>query len=117
MSEFSSQELFEFLARQWEKATLERRFDDAVQQSVSAFLLFRSLRDPSLAMAALAWLSRSITDLFADTKSQELKLSTSSLSCSFCGKAPPQVQVVAGASAAICDACVALIGQQFQPRN
>jgi hypothetical protein len=112
MSEIPGADIFSAIDPRISEAMNEGRFHDALVLAFAAYLAFRQENDPKqlFVQAALVWIEVAVMEL---QKASGAKPATAAEEpqCSFCGQKPPNVRLVAGASAFICDSCVTTAGE------
>jgi hypothetical protein len=96
MSEFDEQALSEALGALWMRAINEKHFQDAMLIGVLMYLVFRDGADLESREGALGLIQSAVDALLHDGKERRR---------SFSLKRPPEVRLVGGANALICNEC------------
>jgi hypothetical protein len=107
----------EALALAWGHLITKKHFDSALFTGIVGYLVALENKDPDLKAGAMSWIETAIRE--RQDAEGDRKRERPVLECSFCGQREPEVRLVAGAKAFICDGCVKMCTEIFatEPRS
>lgn len=105
------QTLFSLL---WGHLMMQKRFHHAAMTSFLAHVVGRETGDPELERGALSQVYKAIDELRETSRASSTSSKPPEALCSFCGRGEPEVRLVAGANAFICDSCAKTVAEVFE---
>jgi predicted SprT family Zn-dependent metalloprotease len=106
MDEKQASELFNILRSLWVDASRREDWHFIIVTGLFAYNVFVSADRTEDANITIDLMLPAIDSLREKHATELARNSTANMTCSFCGKAPPNVRLGAGASAYICNECV-----------
>ncbi len=107
----------------WGQLMLARRYDAAAAVGALSWILSRTPNtedipntddSAQLLEGGLTFIRKALEEGENGNSSFRSSPAAATLSCNFCGKSPPEVKLVQGPSANICNECVHTISEVFQ---
>lgn len=119
MKDSGDMDMFSLLAPLWEKALGEMRYRDALMIALVGFASAKEAEPRNFTFGPsetvyLAWIRKTIHDAQQASGAALAAQAVEEKSCSFCGRREPEVRLVLGAAANICDACTATAADTFK---
>lgn len=117
MEDFTSIEVSQYLAGVWGKLMTQGQYNGAMFAGLLGYFISLETQDTEMRSGAIALIRKSAEEILQTDGDKEFRDENASTSCSFCGRKEPEVRLVAGASAAVCDSCVARLAKFFSPND
>ena len=105
-------ELFRIASNTWQEFMDADQFHSAITCGFSAYLILREKDDERLADGALGLVRVAIQAALHMNEDEDERIS-----CSYCGRGKPEVQLAAGAKAFICGSCVKDLSDFFASKK
>ena len=118
MTDYSPTEITKLLIVLHARLMKEKYFDSAISIGVIAYNIAQKTEDRKFEDLAKSWVamgSEGLTERSSGLKSPPA--GASEPSCSFCGRREPEVRLAAGATAFICNSCVATLSEALSDKS
>ncbi len=113
MEDLTPTDVSQYLTRIWGKLMTQKQYNSAMFAGFLGYVISLETKDAEMKSEAIALIRKSAEEILQPDSDKESRKEDPSPSCSFCGREEPEVRLVAGAGAVVCDSCVARLAKFF----